>query len=690
MTTQIFQDLSLKKTMGYLLLLTALVTLIYSNHFNNQFHFDDTHTVTNNLFIRDIKNIPLFFKDGTTFSSLAQNQSYRPVVSTSLAFDYWLGKGCDPFYFHLSSFIIFLLQGTLMFFFTFKILDLSFKNSWNFYIAALATAWYMFHPANAETINYIIARSDLQATFFVLLAFVLFIFSPFCRKYFIYLVAVGLGTLAKPPAVMFAPMLFFYVLMFEQKASLSELLNKKVLAPTILKTMPALFFCAIMYMLVDHLTPRTWQSGGSSVYHYFITQPFVIVHYFTTLFLPFGLSADTDWTPLDSIADYRFFVGGAFILLLIVIAIRTSKNEKYRPVSFGIMWFFLALIPTSSVIPLSEVMNDHRIFFPYVGLIISVCWSIGLLLLHYKNKFQIVSPRYGMAIMITAVLLLSGYSYGTHQRNIVWHSEESLWYDVTVKSPKNGRGLMNYGLVRMEKGDYSTAEKYFTRAIALWTKYNTLYINMAILKNATGDKIAAEDYFKRGIEYGVGYANGYFYYGRFLTDQMRYPEAIKMLNKALEISPADLNTRTTLMKAYQGSEDWNMLNKLVLSTLELDAHNAEALTFLEATKLRKGSVELFADEVKKSPTAEKYLDLSLKYYQKGRYEECIGAAREALKLKPDYAEAYNNIGSAYNNLKQYDKAIAACQKAIEINPGFQIARNNLAWALNQRNELSKR
>src|SRR4051812_6881242 len=95
-----------------LILLLGLL-LVYSNHFNNSFHFDDSHTIVNNIYIQNIKNIPLFFKDGTTFSSLPANQSYRPVVVSSLAFDYWLGGGLKPFYFHLSQFIFFVLQGIL-------------------------------------------------------------------------------------------------------------------------------------------------------------------------------------------------------------------------------------------------------------------------------------------------------------------------------------------------------------------------------------------------------------------------------------------------------------------------------------------------------------------------------------------------------------------------------------------------
>ena len=75
--------------LGAALLLVALVTA-YANHFHNSFHFDDAHTIVNNASIRELRNIPLFFRDATTFSSLPSNQSYRPLVSTLLAIDYRL------------------------------------------------------------------------------------------------------------------------------------------------------------------------------------------------------------------------------------------------------------------------------------------------------------------------------------------------------------------------------------------------------------------------------------------------------------------------------------------------------------------------------------------------------------------------------------------------------------------------
>src|SRR5213592_2166665 len=87
--------------------LSIILLTAYANHFHNSLHFDDAHTIVNNAAIRDLRNIPQFFRDATTFSALPSNQSYRPLVSTLLAIDYRLGSGLQPFWFHLSVFILF-------------------------------------------------------------------------------------------------------------------------------------------------------------------------------------------------------------------------------------------------------------------------------------------------------------------------------------------------------------------------------------------------------------------------------------------------------------------------------------------------------------------------------------------------------------------------------------------------------
>src|ERR1700730_8023648 len=138
-------------------LLLIIFLAAYSNHFQNGFHFDDAHTIENNAAIRELHNIPLFFRDASTFSSLPSNQSYRPLVSTLLAIDYKIAGGLKPFWFHLSIFALFVALTLLLAFVVYRLID-------NLSIALGAAALYGLHPANADTINYIIASSEVIST----------------------------------------------------------------------------------------------------------------------------------------------------------------------------------------------------------------------------------------------------------------------------------------------------------------------------------------------------------------------------------------------------------------------------------------------------------------------------------------------------------------------------------------------
>ncbi len=80
-----------------------LVVWTCSNHFHKGFHFGDSHSLTRNPAIRDIRNIPRFFAEARTFGVEAKGWTYRHVVSASLAIDYWPGNGLHPEWFHAST-----------------------------------------------------------------------------------------------------------------------------------------------------------------------------------------------------------------------------------------------------------------------------------------------------------------------------------------------------------------------------------------------------------------------------------------------------------------------------------------------------------------------------------------------------------------------------------------------------------
>lgn len=605
---------------GVLVLIAVLAA--YSNHFHNSFHFDDAHTIENNAAIRELRNIPLFFSDATTFSALPANQSYRPLVSTLLALGYWLGSGLKPFWFHLSIFGLFIVLTLLLAYVINRLLDRRASSPANGCIALMAAACYGLHPANADTVNYIIASSEVISTLGVIASFAVYFAFPHLRYSCLFILPAAIAILAKPPAAIFALLFALHRLLFREEKSKRALL---------VEVIPGLVVCGAILWFVQRMTPRSWVAGAASAQDYLLTQPYVAWLYFKTFFWPVTLSADYDLSPFTMSGDSRFWAGFAFIVLFIAVAVAASCFKKTRLLGFGLFWFLIALLPTS-LFPLAEVMNDHRTFLPYVGLVISLAGGAALLLR--------LGPDYSLFAKVAAsfivILLLTVSGHETYQRNKVWKDEESLWHDVTVKSPRNGRGLMNYGLTLMAKGDYNGALDYFHRAQLLAPSYSVLFVNLAIAEGALGRTLRAEQHFNEALRLAPSNPDSYTYYARWLLNQSRTNDALRLLRKAVELGPADIHARDLLTLAERAASS--------------------------------------------RQTPESYLALSLDRYREKRYGEAIAASEAALALKPDYAEAWNNICASYNQLGQYDQAITACEQALRHKPDLSLARNNLEYA----------
>jgi len=83
-------------------------------------------------------------------------------------------------------------------------------------------------------------------------------------------------------------------------------------------------------------------------------------------------------------------------------------------------------------------------------------------------------------------------------------------------------------------------------------------------------------------------------------------------------------------------------------------------------------------------TANEYLNLSYQLCTAHQPWQCIAAAKMALAILPTSAEAYNNIAAAYEDLGRWDEAIQAAREAVRLKPDFQLAKNNLAWSESQK------
>jgi Flp pilus assembly protein TadD len=604
----------------------ALVLAAYANHFGNSFHFDDSHSVVDNPALRSIRNVPRFFADATTFSILPLNQSYRPVLQTTLAVDYWLAGGYVPKVFQIDSFAWFLLQLGCMFGLFLCVLRTGASETDARLGALLAVAVYGLHPAGAETVNYVIQRGEILSTLGVVAALWTYAALPRARRWRLWIGPAVFGALAKPPALVLPVLMACYVLVVERPAG-----GRQRRAAWIDVGIATAVSLACGWWMASR-TPPTYVTGAASPSAYWLSQPFVTLRYFATFFAPVGLSADNDWRAVSGLGDPPAFAGFAFLAAAVAAAVRAGRSPDTRPIAFGLWWFLIALLPTA-VTPLAEIANDHRMFFPFVGLSLAVVWAAWLAVRRLPAAHLV--RRAALPIVL---VLLAGEAAGVRARNAVWRTEETLWRDVTEKSPTNGRGLMNYGENRMASGNYPLAIQYFERALAYTPNYELLHVNLGVAYGAMRRAEDAERSFRHAIALAPDDWRSHLYYARWLRNVGRLDEARAEALLAAAQNPADEASRTL----------------------------AAQLSASQPT------------------TADGFVSLSLAQYRAGRFRESIASAEAAIRLRPDYAEAYNNVAAGHNALGEWDKGIAAGRQAVALKPELEIARNNLAWATAQK------
>jgi hypothetical protein len=169
------------------------------------------------------------------------------------------------------------------------------------------------------------------------------------------------------------------------------------------------------------------------------------------------------WTP-------RVAIDVAFIVALIALGFACIRT---RPaLAFGILWFFVWLLPTNSLVPRLDVANDRQLYLPLIGPAWLFAGAMGTLGSKRQKAFPLA------AVLVVAAILIAA----THARNRVYADEIVFWEDVTRKSPANGRAFNNLGYACALASRNVDAEAALRRALALDPADVRAAVNLRLLR----------------------------------------------------------------------------------------------------------------------------------------------------------------------------------------------------------------
>jgi tetratricopeptide (TPR) repeat protein len=302
---------------------------------------------------------------------------------------------------------------------------------------------------------------------------------------------------------------------------------------------------------------------------YLFTQFTAWWHYVFNWFAPVNLIADDLSYPV-----FRSLFAPEVLLAiaggLLVIGLLLRLYPRYPYLIFLAVSALALLSPTSSFLPLAEMVNEHRPYLPIA--LFSLTWLLpaGLLAPAAARRYRPAGTiaAAGFALLVAAFFTL------TFQRNRVFSSEKAYYWDIIKKAPSS-RAYVNYGLTLMREGRNDEALKYCRSALELAPNWHVVHINLGILYQLQGDIRQAQYHFDRAVATEQYSAYSLVYRAEFRLAQRMYAPALDDLGKCLPMTREFFRVYKDMATATAGLGDWEKSLAYTKKCFAIDPHAAE-------------------------------------------------------------------------------------------------------------------
>ncbi len=431
-------------------------------------------------------------------------------------------------------------------------------------IPFFSAMFFLVHPLQTQSVTYITQRFTSMATLFYLVTMLLYLRSTEeiagnARRYFYAgsIVTLTMGLLTKE-IVFTAPIA---LLMLE------VILLRRPWRGAIKRLAPHFLCMSIIPLQVIRVSAELSDTNNlissatdivGGIYSrsdYAITQIRAILSYIRLLLLPYNQNFDPDY-PLYRSLLHPEIILSIIIWSLIMMAGVSLLRRKDRNVCidlsvFSIFWFPLAISVSSSFVPLSDLMFEHRSYLP------SVAFFIG------SNAFlfnAVADSGVYRQKIVTGVLCLLLVIYGglTIHRNHAYSRRITLWQDTVTKNPKKSRPYFSLGNSYLDKNRFEEAITCFDKSLAL-------------------DPLNVNAYESLGSAY-------------LLTGKPQ--KAIELYEEYLRFLPPVKKILMNLALAYSESGRYQDAVNTIMLVLPSSGSDARLLGFISEMNLRIGRLEM--------------------------------------------------------------------------------------------------
>lgn len=474
-------------------LIVLLGMLAYSNTLFSPFIFDDAANLFDNPQIMDLSGAGL----------KAAFHSRRAIGIITFQLNYFF-FGWNVVGFHVTNIIIHIFTAISVY----RLLQLIMVTEYmadnaddrfrTLPIPFFSALLFIAHPVQTQAVTYIVQRFASLAALFYLVSLITYlsgrikqlaahkVFNAqtvawYCASFIFGVLAFFTKETAYtlPVAIMLVELVFF-------RANLKKIV-------LILVTSIGIVFAALMKYAstsqslqnaISVLDEATRLQTTTTRLDYLLTQFRVIMTYMRLFFFPIDQRLDYDFALSHSFLDWRVFCSFLTILTLLLVSGWLLKISQHglphlRLIAFGVVWFFLTLSIESSIIPIIDLIFEHRLYLPLFGAVTAVVSAVTFF------AWGRGAPS-GKVVCVGFLVLSLLLAAAAFKRNSIWESEISIWSDAVEKSPASARAWNNLGAVNIKQREPLNALRAIIRSIELDPSKADAWNNLGIALDIMG------------------------------------------------------------------------------------------------------------------------------------------------------------------------------------------------------------
>ena len=540
------------------LVLIAAGLAVYANTFVNQMFWDDEDFVLNNVYVQNF-SFGKFFSENTIAGAGLVSDYWRPVLSLVFSIQYQLW-GPAPYGYHVINAAFHVSAGVVLYFFLRRL----FKNGPLAFFTAL---FFLVHPLQTEAVSYVSSLGDSLSVFMIfagLWKYLSFKDSGRIMDYALSIIFYIIALLSKETAIIMPGLIF--LLDFFHESSRNKTFYER-LKPALKNSIGFLAVAGIYILL--RATALNFQNTFNlyneeteftkSLWIRILTFFRILAVYLGLLFVPVGLHIERSVEVAKTLSAPDVLLGMITFIALIGMAVYFWK--KRPPVSFGILWFFIALSITSNIIvPINGLLYEHWLYLPMVGIFLALAEAARRLLRKFGGR--------NLAVGLLAVILVV-FGVLSIKRNRDWRDAITFYNQTLRYAPESYRVTNNLAKAYAEAGERDSAEKFYLRAINIDPKAAVAYHNLANTYRDSGRTEEAIDMYKKAIAADPDFAFSYNALVGLYAKNKNYEEARELV----ETLPQNISTLALLARLAREQEDYAGAEEYIKRALELEPGN---------------------------------------------------------------------------------------------------------------------